>query len=344
MRRWARFLHILLCAPAPLLAAAVTTPVVAHAATAPTPYVVTIDPGHGGAPNNADPSQTYDSGAIGLDGLVEKDVTLDVSMRLRAMLEQDGVRVVMTRTSDQDVTIEQRSAIANAAHSDLFVSVHFNSFTDPSVGGSLILYPKGDDIPFAKALDSAQAKDLGPWGVPDDGVQLRDDWWLSIQAPVVTVESAYLTNAHEAQLLTRDDFRDAVARSIKDGIEAYKPDILARKQQLAAAGALPTPAAAVAGIATHNTASPAAQSGESFFTTLFHWALFLGIAALLVRFRVQVWWLIRVLYGITAWAVHHSTVHRNAQRRRRQAVRRRALAAQAARTARPHSVYDELWF
>ncbi len=94
----ARFLHILAIAPvaAILVAALGPTPHVLAAATkAPVPIVVTVDPAFGGQPTPAHPSVPFDPGAIGVNGLMEKDVDLDVSNRLAVLLRADLVDVVL---------------------------------------------------------------------------------------------------------------------------------------------------------------------------------------------------------------------------------------------------------
>jgi N-acetylmuramoyl-L-alanine amidase len=78
---------------------------------------VVIDPGHGG----------HDPGTMNKSGLREKEIVLDVSQRLRKLLEEDGFEVVMTRDKDVFIPLEERTAIANAKGADLFVSIHVNA-------------------------------------------------------------------------------------------------------------------------------------------------------------------------------------------------------------------------
>jgi N-acetylmuramoyl-L-alanine amidase len=78
---------------------------------------VAIDPGHGGR----------DTGAIGTSGVKEKDVTLDIAQRTAAVLARSGVQVLLTRDDDRTVSLEERTARANAFGADLFVSVHCNA-------------------------------------------------------------------------------------------------------------------------------------------------------------------------------------------------------------------------
>jgi N-acetylmuramoyl-L-alanine amidase len=339
MCRWRTPLHVLLSAAAAFALALSFSPIVpARADTAPKPYVVCIDPGHGGTPVNGHPEITYDSGAIGLHGLVEKDLTLDVSRRLRAQLEADMVTVVMTRDGDAPISIEQRSQICNAAHADLFMSIHFNAFTDPKVGGSLVLYPGPKDLEFARVADKRMAAALGRSGIGDGGPQLRDDWWISVQAPVVTVEPAYITNPHEAGLLATPAFRDSLATSLRDGIETYKPDILRRKAQLLTDGQPPRLEPAT-GTGDSATPVPPPAPGLSFLD----WLILVAAAAALIRWRRQLLPVLAVMLRVGVAGVTWVLVRRNRKLRRRRALRERHLVGRKVETLRPTSVYDELF-
>jgi N-acetylmuramoyl-L-alanine amidase len=87
---------------------------------------VVIDAGHGG----------HDTGTIGPGGLAEKDVVLDIALRLGNELQQRlGVQVIYTRTGDVFIPLEQRTAMANNAQADLFISIHGNSSPESNVRG-----------------------------------------------------------------------------------------------------------------------------------------------------------------------------------------------------------------
>ena len=87
---------------------------------------IVIDPGHGG----------HDSGTLGADGIEEKDVVLDVSLRLGKLLhDRLGAEIIYTRSDDTFVPLETRTAIANKAQADLFLSIHANSSPDESARG-----------------------------------------------------------------------------------------------------------------------------------------------------------------------------------------------------------------
>lgn len=87
---------------------------------------VVIDPGHGG----------HDPGAVAVNGLKEKDVVLELGMRLSRRIKQDlGLDVIMTRSSDVFLPLEERTAIANKVNADLFVSIHANAALNKSASG-----------------------------------------------------------------------------------------------------------------------------------------------------------------------------------------------------------------
>jgi N-acetylmuramoyl-L-alanine amidase len=99
--------------------AAPPAPVPPVPAATPRPgFIVAVDPGHGGD----------DTGARGPSGLLEKDVTLDVARRLKARILQElDAQVIMTRDADRAVALDERTALANHDHADLFVCIHANS-------------------------------------------------------------------------------------------------------------------------------------------------------------------------------------------------------------------------
>jgi len=100
---------------------------------------IVIDAGHGG----------HDTGTIGPTGLLEKDLCLDVALRLGALISQrlPGAEVIYTRDDDTFIPLEQRTAIATQAKADLFISIHANSSPDPSARGIETYYLNFSDSP-----------------------------------------------------------------------------------------------------------------------------------------------------------------------------------------------------
>jgi N-acetylmuramoyl-L-alanine amidase len=232
-----RHLHVSLSAAVTVLVAvlfASSLPALAAAAeAAPEPFVVAVDAGHGGSPDNSHPERLFDPGVIGGNGLMEKDLTLDVARRLRAMLEADKVKVVMTRDGDDFVSIGDRAEIANRAHANLFVSIHFNSFTNDTAAGSLVLYPDAASKRFAETMAVAMGEKLKGLAIQDGGTSLKSDLWTTVGMPAVTVEGAYLTNPHEAALMKQPASLDAIAAGILAGVHAQAPEVEARKALVA---------------------------------------------------------------------------------------------------------------
>jgi N-acetylmuramoyl-L-alanine amidase len=105
---------------------------------------IVIDAGHGG----------HDTGTIGPTGLLEKDLCLDVALRLGALISQrlPGAEVIYTRDDDTFIPLEQRTAIATQAKADLFISIHANSSPDPSARGIETYYLNFSNSPTALAV------------------------------------------------------------------------------------------------------------------------------------------------------------------------------------------------
>jgi N-acetylmuramoyl-L-alanine amidase len=337
-----RLLHVLLSVPV-VIAAVIAASPTAHAQSAPSPLVVVIDPGHGGAVNPAQPDMPFDPGAIApSNGLMEKDATLAVSLRLRALLQQDDVNAILTRSTDLALSVQQRSDTANSNGATVFVSIHFNSFTDGGPNGSLVLYPKDSDIPFAQAMSDAMARYLTPLGVADDGVQLRDNWWIHTQMPTVTVEPAYLSNTREATLIATAGFQQVLAMAVRSGIEAYDPVILQRKAAIVAWNSA-HPDHPVRAVTAAPAKHVAAASGSGWLGWVLRDALLLALAAAIVRRPYAAWRMVRALLQLATGGLDHVLVARARRQRRRRALATRAFAARTQRFARPHHIYDELF-
>lgn len=155
---------------------------------------IVIDPGHGG----------HDTGTIGPGGLAEKDVALDIARRLRASLraELPGVEIILTRDNDRYITLEERTAIANARNADLFISIHANASQSSATSGieTYVLDPNA-------VKDAEGAKDKG---APD--------------APKVKQASAaYVSVGFGSQIAESRKLAGLVQGSLVRGISAKNP-------------------------------------------------------------------------------------------------------------------------
>jgi N-acetylmuramoyl-L-alanine amidase/GH25 family lysozyme M1 (1,4-beta-N-acetylmuramidase) len=183
------------------------------------PPSVVIDPGHGGATAEGGSSA---NNAIGPNGVLEKDVTLDLARRLAALLSERA-NVVLTRTGDENRSLTDRSGIARACNAAVFVSLHFNGWKDPSVDGSeawVATHAAPASRAFARAaLDRVvavtHARDRGV-KEQDFGVLLPER--LGANTAAALLELAFLTNPEEATRLVRDDYKQALARAIATAV------------------------------------------------------------------------------------------------------------------------------
>ena len=172
------------------------------------PTTVVIDAGHGG----------YDRGGIPGQRVSEKDMTLDVARRLKAILQANGYRVVMTRDSDVFVPLGTRTAIANSYRNAIFVSVHFNSATRRGASGIETYFYSRDSLALASAIHHYVAG-----GAPSEnrGVRRRGYFVLRrTNMPAVLVECGFLTNPTEAAYAQNASYRQKLAEAIAAGVRS----------------------------------------------------------------------------------------------------------------------------
>jgi len=183
-----------------------------------------IDAGHGKIPGGAD-----DPGAIGTTyGTREKVVNLEVALALQRLLEEAGAIVYMTRTGDEGVDFRERPALVNAVDPpvDLFISIHHNSASNPSVRGVETYYwitnPQSKKV--AQYVHDAVVEALG---FPDRGVRQYDFWVIKeTLAPSILVELGFLSNPDEEYVIAEPGqsvrtYPERAARGIFQGITNY---------------------------------------------------------------------------------------------------------------------------
>jgi N-acetylmuramoyl-L-alanine amidase len=199
--------------------------------------IIVIDPGHGGA----NPGTTSV-----LDGRLEKEFTLDWAKRLAPLLETNGWKVFLTRTSDVYVTNADRVVFAEARHADLFISLHFNSTPnrDKKTGGleTYCITPtgmpstltRGFSDPWAEQLPNnafdAQNLQLAvrihdavlrAMGIEDRGVRhSRFETVLRGQnRPAILIEGGYLSNPAEAKKIESPEYRQKLAEAVAEALK-----------------------------------------------------------------------------------------------------------------------------
>ncbi|MCW6039025.1 N-acetylmuramoyl-L-alanine amidase, partial [Spirulina subsalsa FACHB-351] len=173
--------------------------------------VVMLDPGHGGR----------DPGAVGIGGLREKDVVLPISLRVAQLLEQQGVRVIMTRSDDRFVTLAGRAQMANRARATIFVSIHANaiSMSRPDVNGVETFFFNSAGQRLASSIQNSilQSISIGNRGVK----QARFYVLRNTSMPSALVEVGFVTGNLDAPRLADPNFRNQMAEAIARGILLY---------------------------------------------------------------------------------------------------------------------------
>lgn len=217
---------------------------------------IAIDPGHGGR----------DSGTLLPQyGLLEKEITWDIAVRLRELLIAE-FDVVMTRNGDETVALKDRTEIANSSNADLFVSVHVNWLPDREARGFETYFAGSTVDPFLKELAAAENRDSG-FSVADtrrlldgiySGVRLEEsrrvaDWvsqslfdtlqqrnpdvidrgvmrapfvvLVATDMPAVLAEVACISNNREARMLGFSWYRQSIAEALYAGIKGYAHEL-----------------------------------------------------------------------------------------------------------------------
>ena len=187
-------------------------------------FVVVIDAGHGG----------IDPGKVGINNALEKDINLSIAMRLKDLLEQNDITVVMTRQEDKDLASEHAT---NRKNEDLrarvqliadttpvvVVSIHQNSYPEEDVDGAQVFY----------YANSEQGKLLGTMIQEQLKAEIDDnnhriakgnkDYYIlkRSSSPAVIVECGFLSNYEEAELLVTKEYQEKLAFAIHLGILQY---------------------------------------------------------------------------------------------------------------------------
>jgi N-acetylmuramoyl-L-alanine amidase len=169
---------------------------------------IVLDPGHGGS----------DTGACGKLNTYEKEINLAVAMRLKTLLEQAGVNIILTRTADKFIGLYERCYLANYHRADLFISIHANSHPSSNIHGIEVFHYRGAKLSqrlAAKVLDRISQST----GLPKLGVKTNNFVVIRETAmPSILVELGFLSNYAEERLLKSAEFREKAAIGIFNGI------------------------------------------------------------------------------------------------------------------------------
>ena len=176
-------------------------------------FSVVIDPGHGGP----------DPGAIGIGGIKETDVVLEISKIVKKLLSEKGVKVMLTRKKEVDLDLPPRVSFANNADADIFVSIHANASRGKrrDINGLETFYYRGWKGRLLARRIQKQILRVSP-GSPDRGVKQGRFYVIkNTRMPAVLVEIGFLTGRLDAKRLEKTAHRKRLAYAIAKGILEY---------------------------------------------------------------------------------------------------------------------------
>ncbi len=190
--------------------------------------LIVVDAGHGG----------MDGGGVGLNQTPEKELNLQIAMRLEQALSENGYQVIMTRKEDvslhdadkttvraqKNSDLKNRAKIANEQNAGLFVSIHMNKYETSDVRGAQVFYKKADTLGenYAKNI-MAELKKLDPENhrlqkeLPNANLLFQ-----KLNIPAVLVECGFLSNEEDLKKLNDESYQNQLVHSIVTGIQQTK--------------------------------------------------------------------------------------------------------------------------
>ena len=199
---------------------------ISAADTIPYDKIIVIDAGHGGE----------DSGAVGTNGVLEKDLNLEYALQIGAMLEEKGYIIVYTRTDDRLLYTEEenikgirkisdlknRVKVAERYPKSIFISIHMNSFGDSKYSGLQVYHTDNEESNLmANTIQQRVKNDLQPQN--NRKVKYGDNMYIlnNIQNTAVLIECGFLTNKEECIKLSQKEYQKQLCFSIVCGIIEY---------------------------------------------------------------------------------------------------------------------------
>ena len=175
--------------------------------------LIIIDAGHGGIDPGSDSH-----------GILEKDINLEIALKLQEVLHENGYSVLMTREDDNSLSLRERSDFANEKEADLFISLHQNCYAqDESVNGIEVYYNSDKTTNDQQLAQMIQEALINETGAKNRGI--RSDNGLVVtretKMPAVLVETAFISNDYELDLITSEDYQNKVVEGIITGIENF---------------------------------------------------------------------------------------------------------------------------
>lgn len=177
---------------------------------------IILDAGHGGVDGGTD-----------VDGVLEKDINLDITLRLGKLLKDIGVNILYTRETDEYISLKNRIQIINTLNADFLISIHNNSFIeDTKINGTSTLYYTNKNesdtrLDSKKLAEIVQTELVGKLKTRDAGAILRSNLGILklVKIPSIISEIAFLTNPTDRGNLMREEFRQNTAEAIATAVE-----------------------------------------------------------------------------------------------------------------------------
>lgn len=174
---------------------------------------IVVDPGHGGS----DPG----AGQVGYSKIPEKMIVLDIGLEMQKQLQSCGAEVVMTRNSDNFISLDSRAALAEQTGASLLVSIHADSAPNNGSAFGPTIYIAHNASSTSRKVAEQIDKSFQSEGLSSRGIRRADFRVLAKHSrPAVLVECGFLTNYSDASRLNSKWYRQKIARAIVDGINS----------------------------------------------------------------------------------------------------------------------------
>lgn len=185
---------------------------------------IVLDVGHGG----------FDSGKIGVNGELEKDINLQIALKLKKVLEDNGISVVMTREDDQGLydenasnkkaqDLQRRCDMINDEKPLMTISIHQNSYTSPEIRGAQVFYytTSSESQKLAETIQKTLIEQVDPENHRE--AKANDSYYLlkKTDSVIVIVECGFLSNPQEAEKLADEEYQQKMADAICMGVSQY---------------------------------------------------------------------------------------------------------------------------
>lgn len=197
-------------------------------ATPSTSKVIVLDAGHG----------KPDEGAVGIYGTTEEAINLKITLKLKALLEESGATVILTRSDENGIyssecttikskkisDIKNRVKIGNSEGVDIFVSIHLNKFQQEKYRGWQAFFQEKseDSKALATCIQEGLNNEISEYHNDRVPLKLSKIYIMdNVKAPTVTIECGFLSNKEEAKLLEEDEYQSRLAWGIFEGIQNY---------------------------------------------------------------------------------------------------------------------------